>query len=137
MNTAPIFIVDDDMDDKDLLKEAWEELEFTNQLVFFKSGEEVLQYLKAEPVVPFLILCDVNIPRMNGFELKKKLFEDSSIRYKSIPFVFWSGMVSQAQIQEAYNLGVNGFFVKQNSFSEIKQSLVEIVKYWMKSKVPE
>ena len=137
VNTAPIIIVDDDEDDKHLLQDAWKELGYPNPLLFLKTGEEVLHYLTAEQIIPFLILCDVNIPKMDGFELKAKLLEDSSTKYKSIPFVFWSSNVSNKQIQKAYDLGVNGFFVKDNTFDEIKQSLIDIVNYWQKSKVPE
>jgi CheY-like chemotaxis protein len=74
---------------------------------------------------------------MDGFKLKEKLREDPSSNYKSTPFVFWSSAVSKSQIQKAYDLGVNGFFLKESSLHEIKNSLVYIVKYWLKSKVPE
>lgn len=137
MNTAPILVVDDDNDDRYLLQEAWEELHYPNALLFFSNGEEVLHYLYSEKTIPFLILCDVNIPKIDGFELKAKLLEDTEMNYKSIPFVFWSSEVSKKQIQKAYDLGVNGFFVKGNTFEEIKQSLIDIVNYWQKSKVPE
>jgi len=137
VNTAPILIVDDDSDDRQLLREAWKELGFPNPLLFFNTGEEVLQYLSAEKIIPFLTLCDVNIPKMDGFELKAKLLEDTSMNYRSIPFVFWSSEVSKKQIQKAYDLGVNGFFVKGNTFEEIKNSLIDIVNYWQKSRVPE
>lgn len=136
MNTAPILIVDDDTDDRKFLQDAWDELEFKHPLIFFDNGKDVLQYLNSEKTKPFLILCDVNIPKMDGFELKKKLLEDPHINYKSTPFIFWSSAVSKTQIQTAYDLGVNGFFLKENNFDEIKQSLIDIVKYWLKSKTP-
>jgi CheY-like chemotaxis protein len=137
MNNAPILIVDDDRDDREFLQDAWKDLEFANPLIFFNNGQEVLDYMKSDEITPFLILCDVNIPRMDGFALKEKLREDPSTHYKSIPFIFWSTTVSKPQIQKAYDLGVNGFFLKENSFGEIKDSLIYIVKYWLKSKVPE
>lgn len=137
MNTSPILIADDDTDDRELLQDAWNELDFRNPLIFFNNGKDVLQYLNSEKTKPFLILCDVNIPKMDGFELKAKILEDTELNYKSIPFVYWSSQVSKAQIQKAYNLGGNGFFVKDIRFEEIKQSLIDIVKYWLKSKVPE
>lgn len=137
MNTAPILIVDDDEDDRQLLQDAWTELGFPNALLFFNTGEEVMHYLYTERTTPFLILCDVNIPKMDGFELKAKLLEDSAMNYVTIPFIFWSSEVSKKQIQKAYDLGVNGFFVKGSTFEEIKQSLNDIVNYWQNSKIPE
>lgn len=74
---------------------------------------------------------------MDGFELKKHLYEDDLLNYKSIPFVFWSSQASKEQIKKAYDLGGNGFFVKENTLNGLKTSLAEIMQYWLKSKVPE
>lgn len=137
MNSGPILIVDEDSDDWELLLEAWKELEFENRLVFFNNGEDVLKYLNSGEVRPFLILCDVNLPKMDGFELKEKILQEDEVKYKSIPFVFWSAVASDTQIKKSYDLGGNGFFLKGHTFEEIKASLIEIVKYWQKSKVPE
>ncbi|WP_018614528.1 response regulator [Segetibacter koreensis] len=137
MNTAPILIVDDDLDDQEFLQEAWKELDFTNKLIFFKTAEEVLNYLKQEKESPFLIISDVNLPKMNGFELKEKILNDTSIRYKSIPFVFFSNTATNKQIEKSYDLGSNGFFIKGQSMTEIKNTFTNIVNYWQKSKTPE
>jgi CheY-like chemotaxis protein len=137
MNTDPILIIDDDSDDKEFLQDAWKELNYPNQLIFFKNGEQVLQYLQTEKTVPFLIISEVNLPIMNGFELKEKILKHDTMRYKSIPFVFWSSQISNSQVQKAYDLGVNGVFVKESNLAELKQSLIDIVRYWIKSKVPE
>jgi CheY-like chemotaxis protein len=74
---------------------------------------------------------------MNGFELKEKILQDTSANYKSIPFVFWSAAVSKSQIEKSYDLGGNGFFLKENTFDGIKKSLSDIVGYWSKSIVPD
>ena len=137
MNTAPILIVDDDTDDWEFLEEAWKELEFTNQLKFFKNAKEVLNYLKEEEVIPFLIISDVNLPGQDGFQLKKKLLEDDTMNYKSIPFVFFSNSASDEQVKKSFDLGSNGFFIKGKNIQEIKNNLSDIVKYWQKSKTPE
>ncbi|HZF66302.1 MAG TPA: response regulator [Chitinophagaceae bacterium] len=136
MNDGPVYIVDDDEDDHEYIKEIWKELGYKNELVFFDNGEAVLRRMKADSTVPFLILCDVNIPRMDGFELKKRLYEDDTLNHKSIPFIFWSSQVSKEQIKKSYDLGGNGFFAKENTMSGLKASLIEIMQYWLKSKVP-
>jgi CheY-like chemotaxis protein len=136
MNAAPILIIDDDTDDKDFLQEAWKDLPFDNPLIFFSSAEDALNYLNNEKIVPFLILSDVNLQATDGFAFKEKLLEDERLNYASIPFVFWSSAASPNQIKRSYDLGGNGFFIKGNNLSEIKQSLVDIVNYWTKSKTP-
>jgi CheY-like chemotaxis protein len=137
MNKGPVYIVDDDEDDKEFVKEVWKELGYTNELLFFSNGEAVLRHIKTNQVVPFLILCDVNLPRMNGFELKDRLLETTSLYHKSIPFVFFSTQASEEQVKKAYDLRVNGFFIKQDSIEELKASLATIVEYWQKSQVPQ
>ena len=136
MNTEPILIVDGDKDEWEFLQNAWEGLEYPNQLIFFSDAEEVLSYLKKERIIPFLIICDVNLHKMNGFELKKKLLEDNLINYKSIPFVFFSNTATKAQIEKSYELGTNGFFIKGKNIEEIKNTLIDIVNYWERSKTP-
>ena len=136
MNTEPILIVDGDKDEWEFLQDAWEGLEYPNQLIFFSDAEEVLSYLKKEKIIPFLIICDVNLHKMNGFELKKKLVEDNLVNYKSIPFVFFSNTATKAQIEKSYDLGSNGFFIKGKNIEEIKNTLVDIVNYWERSKTP-
>ena len=136
MNTEPILIVDGDKDEWEFLQNAWEGLEYPNQLIFFSDAEEVLSYLKKEKIIPFLIICDVNLHKMNGFELKKKLLEDNLINYKSIPFVFFSNTATKAQIEKSYELGTNGFFIKGKNIEEIKNTLMDIVNYWARSKTP-
>jgi CheY-like chemotaxis protein len=136
MKETPVLIVEDDIDDQEFFKEAWDQLEYPNPLKFFKKPEEVLQYLKQEKVVPFLIISDVNLPKMDGFELKKKLLEDSSVNHRTIPFVFFSESASNEQIIKSYDLGSHGFFIKGN-IKELKSTLASIVEYWQNSKTPE
>lgn len=137
MNTGPVLIVNDDLDDQEFFKEAWEELEYTNPLKFFTNAEEVVNYLRQEKTVPFLIISDLYMHNMNGFELKKKLLEDRSINYKTIPFVFFSDAASNSQIEKSYDLGSHGFFIKEKNIKDIKSTLADIVKYWQKSKTPQ
>jgi CheY-like chemotaxis protein len=136
MNNSPIFIVDSDMDDQELLQQAWEELGFSNKLYFFKNAEDALHQLETKDVVPFLIISEINLPKMSGFELKGYLMEHKLTNYKSIPFVFLSATISQKQIERAYDLCTNGVFKKHESFSKLKQQLVDIAKYWAESLVP-
>ena len=137
MNDGLIFIVDEDEDDREFVKHVWKELKYKNELMFFSDGDSLLKHLKTNTTIPFLILCDVNIPKMDGFELKKRLYDDDSLFYKSIPFVFWSSQASKEQIKKSYDLGGNGFFIKESTLNGFKVALSEIMQYWLKSKVPE
>jgi len=137
MNTAPILVVDDDLDEQDFITQAWEELPFENESVFFTNAEDVIKYLKEEEVTPFLIISDVNLNRTTGFELKDRLLHDKSLNHKTIPFVFFSNSATDKQISKSYDLGSNGFFIKGNNIAEIRNTLKDIVTYWQNSKTPE
>ena len=136
MNNAPVFIVDDDVDDHEIIHEIWNELGIKNPLLFFTSGQEVLDHVKKDPTNPFIIISDVNLPRMDGFELRQKLLDENSFHYKSIPFVFWSTLASNEQIKKAYDYGAQGFFIKASNYSMLKESLNMIITYWKTSKAP-
>jgi CheY-like chemotaxis protein len=136
MNTNPIYIVDDDKDDEDLIREAFNELGITNELRFFSTAEGVLYELNNNENTPFVIISDINLPRMDGFQLREKVLEGTGIRDKSIPFIFWSTSASDAQIRRAYDLSAHGFFLKGTTYKELKERIHEMIKYWSDSLTP-
>lgn len=133
----PILVLDDDIDDLELIKEAANELGIPNEFMFFKNGEELRTYLHQSSVSPFLILCDVNMTRSSGFEVRKMLVEDETVKYKSVPFIFWSNHASEKQIQFAYDLPAQGFFFKSTDFTSLCSTLQTIVAYWKLSQHPK
>jgi len=137
MNNRPIYIVDDDSDDEEIVKEAFDDLGITNELKFFRTAEAVLTELRKSPEVPFIIISDIKLPKMDGFALREKILEEPPITDKSIPFIFWSTNASEAQIKKAYDLSVHGFFLKGRSFKEIKEKIHEMVSYWSDSLAPQ
>jgi CheY-like chemotaxis protein len=137
MNTAPIYIVDDDAEDEDLIKEAFVELGIRNELKFFRSAASILEELKKQAEVPFIIISDVNLPKMDGFQLREKILNDADIADKTIPFIFWSTSASEAQIKKAYDLSVHGFFLKSRTFKELKKQIQEMIAYWSDSLAPQ
>jgi CheY-like chemotaxis protein len=131
-----IWIVDDDDEDHDLVREIFKELNQGNPLQFFNSGDSLLNSLKKVEVAPFIIICDVNLPRMDGFELREQLLKTPNNKFHSVPFIFWSSQASEGQIRKAYKLRGHGFFIKEPKYEEWKASLIRIVQYWQKSRTP-
>ena len=136
MYNAPIFIIDDDKEELDMVQEIWQELNFPNSFELFSSTDALFDRLRTSDINPFIIISDVNLPKIDGFTLRQKLAEDDTLRYKSIPFVFWSTTASNEQIKKAYDTCGHGFFLKGKNYAEIKDSLNRIMIYWMSSKVP-
>ena len=136
MNDSPVFIVDGDLEDKEFIEEAWRELNFENKLYFFNNADDVIKEMEIGTVVPFLIISEINLPKTSGLELKRFLMKHKYTHFKSIPFVFLTDSPSPAQIDEAYHLCTNGLFIKQTNINDLKQQLIDIVKYWRESIVP-
>lgn len=134
--TDPIVIVEDDADDQYFIRTICDKLGVTAELLFFENGLQALNYLETTQSKTFLILCDINMPVMNGIELRRKIQENTMLRKKSIPFIFLSTAARQKEVEEAYDLTVQGFFVKASQLAEMEKSLELILKYWLKCKHP-
>lgn len=132
----PIIIIDDDLDDHAIFKEIADRLNLTNELIFFRNGLEVLPFLRTTTTQPFIIICDMNMPIMGGLELRKKINSEEMLRKKSIPFIFFTTASNDRQINEAYDLTVQGFFIKESSFIETEKTFKLILDYWDKCKHP-
>jgi len=133
---GPIIIVEDDVDDQELLKEIFSELEVPNILQFFSSCQPAFDYLMNSMETPFLIISDINVPAMTGLDFCRKIRESEFLRKKTIPFIFLSTTHDQKVIIKAYEMSVQGFFVKPNSVNELKEIVRMIVGYWDKCRHP-
>lgn len=129
-NDEPIIIVDDDLDDHFIFTEVSGGLGLKNELKFFRKGNEALQYLRTTSDHPFIIFCDMNMPAMSGLEFRKIINSEDYLRRKSIPFIFLTTSASNAQVKEAYDLTVQGFFLKGSGFVQIEKTFRMILEYW-------
>ncbi|MBD0374323.1 MAG: response regulator [Flavisolibacter sp.] len=132
----PILIVEDDVDDQDILKEVFHSLEIPNELKFFNRCPDLLDYLRTTTDRPLIILTDVNLPVMSGIELRMEICKDEYLRRKSIPFVFLTTSNSIQAIEKAYDLNVQGYFIKEDNFNAIKSMIRQIIDYWVVCKHP-
>jgi len=127
---GPIIIIEDDLDDQQFLAEVFKQLQYPNEIIFFGDGEQALDYLTATTIEPFIIFSDINMPKLNGIELRAKVHENEDLRMKSIPYLFFSTVAQQKHVVEAYSKSVQGFFVKPSDFNKMKDMIQNIVEYW-------
>jgi CheY-like chemotaxis protein len=136
--TGPIIIIDDDQDDRELIKEMLEDIGVKNKMAQFGGCMEALEYLLGDVSDPFLILCDMNLPLMDGIEFKKKIDKNKMLRNKSIPFIFYSTAANQKVVNMAYReLNIQGYFLKENTYTEIRRRIKIIVDYWADAEHPD
>ena len=88
--TGPIVIIEEDIDDQDILSDIFKELNYSNKLIFFTDSVKALEYLTDTEIEPFLVLSDINMPKLNGMELREKIHNNEDLRLKSIPYLFFS-----------------------------------------------
>ncbi len=136
MKNGPIILVEDDADDQEFIIDALKTLEVRNEVKIYENGQKALDYLRDTEIQPFIIISDVNLPIMNGLQLKSEIQRDSLLKAKSIPFIFLSTSADTKAVTEAFNLSVQGFFVKENTYNGIQQQLKQIIDYWKSSRHP-
>jgi CheY-like chemotaxis protein len=119
MEKGPIVIIDDDKSDILFIEEALSDLEVENKVIPFNKSTDALEYLETTPEKPFFVLCDINMPRINGLELCRRLNNSSQQKAYTYPFLFLSTTDSPPFVNEAYSLGVQGYFVKPTQSTEL------------------
>ncbi len=127
---GPILSIEDDPDDQFLIKTILTEFGIDNELLFFENGKVALEFLLETPKQPFLILCDVNMPLMNGIELHKAIADNDFLRKKAIPFVFLTTAANASLVNQAYFQSVQGFYQKASTYEGLRKQLQSILDYW-------
>ncbi|GAA0525844.1 response regulator [Chitinophaga japonensis] len=131
-----ILVADDDADDRELIKVAFEENKADLDMCFVENGEDLLQYLyrrgkyRDEVKYPFpsLILLDLNMPKKDGREALREIKEDN--RLKSVPIVILTTSTAAKDISKCYELGVNSYMIKPTNFADLVQFAGMLHTYW-------
>jgi CheY-like chemotaxis protein len=133
---GPILIIEDDKDDREILAEVFKKLAYPNAVEYFADGQQGLNYLLDHDEVPFLIFSDINMPKLNGLELREIIQNNEALRLKCIPFLFFTTATTKKAVWDAYILSVQGFFIKPTSYSDLEKLVKKIVDYWLDCKSP-
>lgn len=137
-----ILLVDDSEDDRLIVKRVFKKVHTTNNLYAVPSGEEALDYLhhrgkyeERKPPAPGLILLDISMPGMNGFDVLEQLKADSN--FKKIPVIMLTTSSEEGDIVRSYECGACSYITKPVNKDEFFKVLEQLNIYWtMVSKVP-
>jgi CheY-like chemotaxis protein len=133
---GPIVIIENDPEDQELIRSAFNGLQLRNELLFFSYGEDAFNYLLDTKDNPFLILAELKMPRVDGLELCARINKHPRLKKKSIPYILLTEFADKKDVDRAYSLCVQGFFIKPNSLEEFQEILRIITSYWMQSVEP-
>jgi CheY-like chemotaxis protein len=131
-----IVLIDDDAFEKELLHSALLRLDWDAKVEYFLSGKAALDYLRTTDDRIFVIISDMNMPEMNGLQLKKEIDKDVYLCRKAIPFVFSSNAATKTEITEAYDYRVQGYFKKPSDMKGMAELVDTIIRYWIISRHP-
>lgn len=133
---GPIVVIEDDADDQEMLVDIFTKLNYGNSIIYFSDSEKALQYLTDTKTKPFLILSDINLPKLSGFELRQKVHTNEDLNLKCIPYLFFTTTSTQKAIVDAYSQSVQGFFIKGNSMEKLERTIHTIIEYWKECEAP-
>lgn len=135
-SNKPILLVEDDLIDVKTIKRALKELHITNELVVAGNGEEALSYLQNEQNKrPQIILLDLNMPKMNGFEFLQLVRRDDKL--KMLPIVVLTTSKEEKDKIDSFKLNVAGYMVKPVDYLQFVEVVRTIDLYWTLSELPE
>ena len=135
-----VLFVEDDENDVEILKLTFKKLGRSDWLQVVRDGPSAIKYLEELPPAsngssrPDLIVTDLKMPQMSGFELLKWLHETP--RFSMIPAVVLSGSTMQKDVNLAYELGAKSYLTKPVDFVEYGKSIRTMLDFWLISRRP-
>ncbi|MBN2039314.1 MAG: response regulator [Spirochaetes bacterium] len=130
-----ILLVEDDSNDVELTLTALSEYNLSNNIKVVRDGEEALDYLFKEgkydnlmPGNPAVILLDLNMPKIGGLEVLRRVRTDDKLKF--IPIVILTSSREEKDIVESYKLGVNAYVVKPVDFQQFIEAIKKLGMFW-------
>jgi len=137
-----ILSVEDNEPDFDLLQNALSKIQDVSlNITHISNGQCALDYVykKGEYEkckTPDLIILDINLPKINGYEILKKI--KNSKRYKRIPVIMFSTSTLEEDISKSYEAHANSYIIKSFDVKTLFEKVATMGEYWLKtSEMPQ
>lgn len=136
MNKKTILLVEDNPDDVELTKAAFRSANILNEMAIVNDGVAAMSWLSNAAgadgnscVLPAVVLLDLNLPKLNGFEVLKRIRADE--RLKRLPVIVLTGSREQEDILKSYDLLANSFIRKPVDFEQFTGAARQMGLYWL------
>jgi len=130
-----VLLVEDDVVDQMSVQRSFKDLKIVHRLGITENGIEALEYLRDDSAPrPFLILLDLNMPKMNGLEFLRELRRDEKL--KMLPVVVLTSSKEDRDRIESFGLNVAGYMLKPVDYQDFVEVIRTIDDYWATSEVP-
>ena len=132
-----ILLVEDTKDDEILTLRAFKKVGILNEVVVARDGVQALDYLFAtgdhagrDPsILPQIALLDLNLPRVGGLEVLRRIREDP--RTKLLPVIVLTSSVEEEDVVRSYSLGANGYVRKPVGFAAFAEAAKHLGLFWL------
>jgi len=143
LQPVSILLAEDSPTDAEMTMRALKKIGLTNEVVWVKDGQEVLDYIFRVGVYanrskkePKLVLLDLKMPKIDGIEVLQRLKASETARM--IPVVMLTSSAEEQDIVRSYELGVNSYLVKPVEFDKFVEEVSKVGCYWtILNKIPE
>lgn len=134
--TVPILVADDDIEDCEMIREAFVASRLLNEIQFVHDGEQLIHSLHNrlensnldQNHLPGVILLDLNMPKMDGREVLKALKGHPTLM--QIPIIVLTTSKAEEDVIRSYNLGASSFISKPVEFESLVQIMRDLGRYW-------
>ena len=142
MDQTTILLIEDNPDDVELTLHAFQKNHMANDVVVASDGAEGLDYLfgtgkyadRDADMLPALILLDLQLPKIGGLEVLRKVREDE--RTRRVPVVIMTTSDEEEDVVDGYNGGANSYLRKPVDFGEFMNAVKQLEMYWMVLNTP-
>lgn len=132
-----ILLIEDNPHEAELAIRSLQNNHLANDLIHIDDGAEALEFIFSEGKYedrgknnpPRLILLDLNLPKVDGLEILRRVKSDEAT--KSIPVVVLTSSREDSDIIESYKLGANSYIVKPVNFESFSQAIAQLKMYWL------
>jgi chemotaxis family two-component system response regulator Rcp1 len=134
-----VLLIEDNPRDVKLTQRAFKQTEMMHDLRVVRDGDEALAYLHREGAYadaqsaprPDVILLDLNLPRMGGHELLRRVKQNP--RFKHVPIIVLTTSGRPDDILQAYDAGANAYLLKPVEFTRFTEVLGQLGKFWLET----
>jgi two-component system, chemotaxis family, response regulator Rcp1 len=132
-----LLVVEDSESDVELLREALSDSEPDVTMDIVRHGEDALAFLRREgefatAAHPDLVVLDLNLPRMDGFEVLKALRADVDPRLRRLPVVVFTTSSATSDVETAYDLHASSFVTKPTAFEHYLDTVRAFREFWLR-----
>jgi two-component system response regulator len=136
LEQRPIFLVEDDDNDADLATRAFQRAKVNSPLVRARDGVEAIELLLGQNRgaageshdLPFFVILDLNIPKLNGLAVLKAIRGDERTRH--LPVIILTSSAEESDRLAAYDQYANSYIVKPLDYDKFVATILQLCQYW-------